>query len=260
MQIEKHKRSLITFVFIFLCLGAMFTVAAYSQSFKQEQSRYARVRTAIAEKESSLRELCASKKISYPPREIFIRIFKYEQALELWARNSVDSPFTFLKEYRICRFSGILGPKRRQGDGQVPEGFYRISGFNPNSNFYLSLKINYPNQSDQLLGARRNLGGDIFIHGNCVTIGCVPITDDYIKEVYLLAVVARSSGQTSIPVHIFPVRMNESGWNILRTDFEGKENLLDFWNTLQAGYDFFERHRFLPRVSVDENGRYIVEQ
>jgi murein L,D-transpeptidase YafK len=247
--------------FLFPCL-LLVTIpfVAYSQLFKREQTRFPRVKAAIEEKEFLLRELCTSKKLSYPPKEMLIRIFKYEQGLEVWVRYSVDSSFTLLKEYRICRLSGILGPKREQGDSQVPEGFYVVSGFNPNSNFHLSLKINYPNKSDRILGVRGNLGGDIFIHGNCVTVGCVPITDDWIKEVYLLAVEAHSAGQKSIPVHVFPVRMNEEGMNVLRKNFPADEPLLDFWNNLKTGYDYFEKYRLVPSITVDSGGKYVVEK
>lgn len=106
--------------------------------------------------------------------------------------------FRLIKDYQICSLSGELGPKRQQGDLQVPEGFYWIDRFNPASNFYLSLGINYPNQFDRILGKSGELGGDIFIHGGCVTIGCIPITDDKIKELYLIAVEAKSNGQDGV--------------------------------------------------------------
>src|SRR5690606_11025729 len=98
--------------------------------------------------------------------------------------------FTLVKTYPVCSSSGLPGPKRKKGDRQTPEGFYHIDRFNPQSAFHLSLGINYPNSSDKILG-HSDPGGDIFIHGSCVTIGCVPLTDDLIKEVYVLAVEAK---------------------------------------------------------------------
>jgi len=228
----------------------------HSQTFKHEQSRYPRVKSAIAEKDSLLKALCASKNIFYPPSKIFIRIFKHEQLLEVWAKDKSDNAFTLLKEYNICSSSGTIGPKRKQGDGQVPEGFYVIDAFNPNSSFHLSMRINYPNASDRILGKKGSLGNDICIHGNCVTIGCVPITDDKIKEVYLLAVEAKSAGQQQIPVYIFPARMSDDGMKML-TEFAAQDTaLLKFWKNVKEGYDFFEAHQTLPKISVKKDGAY----
>src|SRR5207244_1746866 len=132
--------------------------------------RYPRVKVAFAEKESSIKELFKQKGVAYPPKRIFIRAFKREQILELWAGEADGDKYQLLKEYRICAGSGVLGPKRKEGDRQVPEGFYSIDVFNPTSNYYLSMRVDYPNQSDRILGGKNRLGGDIFIHGNCVTI------------------------------------------------------------------------------------------
>jgi len=104
--------------------------------------------------------------------------------------------------------AGSLGPKRIEGDYQVPEGFYYISEFNPKSEFNLALKVNYPNQSDKLLSDSLRPGGGIYIHGSCITVGCIPITDGQIEELYLLAANAKSNGEDFIPVHIFPVRFD----------------------------------------------------
>jgi murein L,D-transpeptidase YafK len=105
---------------------------------------------------------------------------------------------------------GSLGPKRIQGDYQVPEGFYYVNEFNPNSNYHLALGLNYPNASDKILSDSVQPGGDIYIHGSCVTTGCIPIKDDQIEELYVLTTFARNLGQDFIPVHIFPVRFNNA--------------------------------------------------
>jgi murein L,D-transpeptidase YafK len=229
---------------------------ASNQSFMIQQRRYPRVRDAYAEKGPAMQELFKQKGLLYPPREIFIRIFKQERVLEVWVRQANNDRLNLLKEYPVCETSGQLGPKRQQGDGQIPEGFYFINGFNPVSNFHLSLRVNYPNESDRILGVRGNLGGDIFIHGDCVTIGCVPITDDGIKEVYLMAVEARSAGQTRIPVHIFPARLDEQGMWQLEKDFAGQPSLLGFWRTLKEGFDSFEKFRCVPSLRVEQDGKY----
>ena len=107
--------------------------------------------------------------------------------MDIYAKKREDATYKKLTTYRICARSGSLGPKRRQGDRQIPEGFYHINHFNPNSNYHLSLMINYPNASDRLKSKAARLGGNICIHGNCVTVGCLPMTDDKIKEIYIYA-------------------------------------------------------------------------
>jgi murein L,D-transpeptidase YafK len=153
-------------------------------SFRQQQERFPRVRAAEKAKDSNLRALFESKGLPYPPKGLLLRAFKKEAQLDLWAGNDDHTPLKLVKTYRICATSGQLGPKRRFGDEQVPEGFYELDCFNPQSNFYLSMHISYPNAADRILKTLPNPGGDIFLHGNCVTIGCIPITDDGIKEVY----------------------------------------------------------------------------
>lgn len=227
-----------------------------TEDFKSAQSKHPRVKVALAEKEASIKRLFEQKKIPWPPRRVFLRAFKRERVIELWVSRTASGAFELLKEYSFCASSGAFGPKRRQGDGQIPEGFYHIDRFNPASNFYLSLGLNYPNQSDRILGANGKLGGDIFIHGDCVTIGCIPITDDLIKELYIIAVEARSSGQREIPVHLFPTRMNDSGMKFLEKQTTDSA-LRAFWTNIKEGYDFFEQNHRLPVVTVDRRGRYV---
>ena len=165
-----------------------------------------------------------------------------------------------MKHYAVCRTSGNLGPKRREGDFQIPEGFYYIDRFNPRSNFYLSLGINYPNRSDQILGKRDEPGSDIFIHGGCVTVGCIPITDEYIKEVYWVAVQAKSNGHAKIPVHIFPTKLDARAIAQLKSVFPNDDTRINFWQNLQIGYNWFERSRRLPTISVNQQGMYQFEE
>jgi murein L,D-transpeptidase YafK len=149
-----------------------------------------------------------------------------------------------------------LGPKRRNGDRQVPEGFYHIDRFNPFSNFYLSLGINYPNPSDRKKSRAQRLGGDIFIHGSCVTIGCLPMTDDKIREIYLYAVHARNNGQTNIPVYIFPFRMTEGNFETYKQKYRQNQELIAFWTNLKTGFDKFERTKEALHISVNKDGNY----
>ncbi len=243
----------------FLCLFALAVWivprALGGETFRAEQHRYPRVRAARAAAQPRLDALFKEVRLHYPAREIFLRVFKLEEELELWARNDRSAPFSLVRKYPICASSGTVGPKRREGDLQVPEGFYHVSGFNPWSSYHLSLRLDYPNASDRILGEGPRLGGDIFIHGSCVTIGCVPLQDEPIEEVYLAAVDARDSGQARIPVHIFPCRL-DGNWLKLEREAWRRPGLMDFWRNLKEGYDAFEKTRHPPRVTVDRSGAY----
>ena len=185
--------------------------------------------------------------------ELFLRAFKHEQRLEVWLRPEGQGRFKLLKTYDFCTSSGQLGPKRREGDRQIPEGFYHIDRFNPRSRFFLSLGLNYPNEADRKLGHPQAPGSDIFIHGGCASIGCIPIRDRGIREVYLLAERARASGQTRIPVRLYPFDFDR----IDREDtYEKFPEHQAFWETLRPVYQHFERHRQLGPVEVDADGRY----
>ena len=235
-----------------------FQIAAPSLiSFREEQFRFPRVRTAAKEKDETLRRLFTQKDLSYPPRVILLRAFKKEAILELWTEESRGKPYSLVKTYPICASSGRIGPKRRFGDEQVPEGFYELDWFNPQSNFYLSLHVSYPNESDRILGERKNQGGDIFLHGNCVTIGCLPITDGGIKEVYWLAVLARTNGQKRLPIEIFPARMTDDELDDLARERLDEPEVMAFWVNLKGGFDYFEKNRRPPRVHVNSVGKYV---
>lgn len=225
-------------------------------SIRQQQLRFPRVRTASQEKDGVLRKMLEKKGLVYPPRTMLLRAFKKEGALELWVASSETGPYTLVKTYGICATSGVLGPKRRFGDEQVPEGFYDLDFFNPQSNFFLSLHINYPNAADRILGFRANLGGTIYLHGNCASIGCIPITDDGIKEVYWLAVLVRDGGTKYLPLQIFPGRMNEQRFRELAKTHMGQSELIAFWSNLKEGFDAFEKDHRLAAVQVSKDGRY----
>jgi len=199
-----------------------------------------------------------SLNIEYPAK-IFLRIFKYERKIEMWAYSAADTKYVFLKEYPFTSFSGNPGPKRREGDWQIPEGFYIVYDFNPVSNFHLSLKINYPNQSDRILGDSQKPGGEIRIHGSNVTIGCIPIGDEAIEELYVIALDSRDVG-FDINVHIFPYNFVDSlSANSVKSYAKSDSSLSAFWTNLREGYDYFEKLSRLPKITVDANGKYIFE-
>lgn len=236
---------------------------AYSQganSFRQKQLAFPRVQTAAREKTDVLRRMFQEKELPYPPRAILLRAFKKEAQLELWAQNSPSAPFVLVHTYGICVTSGVLGPKRKFGDMQVPEGFYELDWFNPQSNFLLSMHISYPNAADRILGSHTNPGGDIFLRGNCVTIGCIPITDDGIKEVYWLAVEVHSAGQRHIPIEIFPARLTDAGFQSLLREHPNQASLTAFWSNLLYGFAAFEKDHHALKVSVARDGKYVFAE
>jgi murein L,D-transpeptidase YafK len=237
-------------------LFILFVLMLPQNSFKETQLRNARVKTAYTEKEGTVKDYFSAKNLKYEKFKLFIRAFKKEQKLEVWIREMGKEGYTLLHTYDFCAVSGTLGPKRKEGDYQIPEGIYSINHFNPFSNFYLSLGIDYPNASDRILSDPKTPGGSIYIHGNCVTIGCIPLTDDKIKELYVLAVEARNSGQDKIPVHIFPTRFSATELNALKTTFPTKT--ISFWENLRLVYDDFERSKILKPVRVTRTGEYAI--
>jgi hypothetical protein len=148
-----------------------------------------------------------------------------------------------------------------QGDFQVPEGFYYINEFNPNSNYYLSLGLNYPNASDKILSDALKPGGEIYIHGSCVTVGCIPITDQQIDELYVLATVARDQGQDYIPVHIFPCRFDvPKSVEYLNNLTKEDPALRAFSEKLEQAFTYFQRTKRMPVVMITDDGGYHINE
>ena len=179
---------------------------------------------------------------------ILVRAYKKESELEVWKRGS-NGKYALLKTYPICRWSGQLGPKTREGDRQVPEGFYTVTPaqMNPNSNFYLSFDTGYPNAFDRSFG--RN-GGDIMVHGSCSSRGCFAMTDQNIAEIYAIAREALGAGQRGFQFQSYPFRMTAENLAKHRMD----QNIA-FWKNLKEGYDTFEVTKDELQVAVGR-GRY----
>lgn len=182
---------------------------------------------------------------------VFIRIFKMERELEVWLQADADTGFTLFKTYPICSYSGALGPKTRQGDGQAPEGFYQVgkSQLNPYSSYHLSFNLGYPNAYERAQGWTGNY---LMVHGDCVSIGCYAMTDRGIEEIYALVSAALDGGQAKVDVHAYPFRFVAT--NLATMDDHPQR---DFWSQLRLGYEGFERTGLPPRISV-ERGRYRV--
>jgi murein L,D-transpeptidase YafK len=199
--------------------------------------------------------------LAYPPKKIFVRVFKLERSVELWALEPESGQFKLFEEYRACALSGNVGPKRKQGDHQTPEGFYNLSEFNPQSQFHLSLRVDYPNRSDRAFCDQDHPGGDIFIHGACVSDGCVAIRDQPIERLYLIAADAKANGQKTLPVHIFPCRMDSSVCRGTLAFFSMKDqDLQKFWDSLKPGYEYFEKNRTVPAVKIGADGYYRIDE
>ncbi len=241
-----------------VCLLA--TLPATAGQFTDQQRRSARFKTAHAQQQGVVEGIFRGANAAWPPRVLF-RGFKREGRFEMWAAPARGSDWVRVDDLPICASSGTLGPKHREGDLQVPEGFYHLDRFNPWSQFHLSLGINYPNRVDR--AHRRQgqpLGGDIFIHGGCATVGCLPLEDRPMERVYLAAVAARDGGQRRIPVHLFPCRFDSPDCETaLRKASDAHPALLTRWADLRRGYRAFEATRRPPQVIASANGRYRIK-
>jgi murein L,D-transpeptidase YafK len=177
---------------------------------------------------------------------ILVRVFKMESVLEVWKQTRTGR-YELLKSYPICRWSGQLGPKRKQGDRQAPEGFYSVGArqMNPNSAYYLSFDTGFPNAYDRAQGAS---GSALMVHGSCSSAGCYAMTDQQISEIFALARDALAAGQRAFQFQAYPFRMTPK--NLAR--HRGDSNIA-FWRQLKEGYDFFEATRLEPRVSMSGN-------
>jgi murein L,D-transpeptidase YafK len=179
---------------------------------------------------------------------ILLRAYKAESELEVWKQDS-SGEYKLLKTFPMCRWSGQLGPKKTEGDRQVPEGFYAITPaqLNPNSAFYLSFNIGYPNTFDRQLGRS---GSHIMVHGVCSSRGCFSMTDEQIAEIYALTREAFGGGQKAVQMHSLPFRMTPHNLAKYRAD----ENM-PFWKNLKEGTDQFDVSKREVQVQAC-NGRY----
>lgn len=180
---------------------------------------------------------------------ILVRLFKEESKLEIW-KQLPSGKYALLKTYDICKWSGVLGPKIKEGDRQAPEGFYTVTPaqMNPKSSYYLSFNIGYPNTYDRAYG---RTGTHIMVHGACSSAGCYSMTDEDAGEIFALARDAFKGGQRQFQIQAYPFRLTPE--NLAR--HRGDPNM-DFWMNLKDGYDAFEVTRQAPTVEVCEK-RYV---
>jgi len=189
--------------------------------------------------------------------DLFIRIIKTtvdhdKGVLQMWKRGEGEA-FHLDRSFDICTWSGDLGPKLKEGDGQSPEGFYFIkpSSLNPNSSYHLSFNLGFPNAYDR---ARGFTGSFLMVHGDCVSIGCYAMTNDGIEDIYADAEAAFAGGQSFIRVHIFPFEMTKANLDAQR----GNRNYV-FWSNLKTGWDWFEHEKRPPNVTVIDKA-YVFDE
>jgi murein L,D-transpeptidase YafK len=221
---------------------------------------------ALAGCQASLEDLAPREHAPLPPRlvqvmkakgmtrqsPIMVRIFKEEGVLEVWKQKD-NGRYDLVTSYDICKWSGKLGPKFREGDRQAPEGFYTVNPWqmNPKSSYYLAFNIGYPNVYDRHHG---RTGSHLMVHGACSSAGCYSMTDEQMKEIYAFARDAFKGGQTAFQIQAFPFRMTPENMARYRDDPNYK-----FWEMLKEGYDHFELTKVPPKVDVCE-GRYVFNR
>jgi murein L,D-transpeptidase YafK len=228
-------------------LAVVFTMIATNGSCANNE-RLAEVRARV---EPGLRRDLAAAGLKWGA-PVLIRAFKESAELELWMAAGKGEPWRLWRTWPIARQSGALGPKQREGDLQVPEGFYQVSleGLNPLSRYHLSFNIGYPNERDRHL---ERTGSLIMIHGGALSIGCLAMTDPVIGEIYLLVEAALRGGQAEVPVHLFPFWMTKE-----RLEDAADSPWLEFWtDELLPVWNEFEKSRIPPRI-IQSEGRYLM--
>lgn len=183
---------------------------------------------------------------------MMLRILKEEGRLELWKADR-SNRFQLVRNYKICAWSGKLGPKTKEGDRQAPEGFYPLSkaNLNPNSSYYLAINTGFPNNYDR---ANQASGTHLMIHGACSSSGCYSMTDEQMVEIFAFARDAFDGGQKTIQLQAFPFRMTAENMARHRDNPH-----MAFWKMLKVGYDHFELTKRPPEVNVCEK-KYVFNQ
>ena len=225
-----------------------------AQSFLKQQQQFSRFK--VAEKENKLTTTSRLSKFGVYSSNlnVLLEVFKKEQKLNVYVSDG-KTPYQLYKTFDFCTFSGILGPKCQEGDGQIPEGIYQIRDFNPWSSFYLSMGINYPNKIDKKRATDLgypSAGSNIYIHGSCVSIGCVSISDQ-IKELYYLCVLAKNNNQNTIPVYMFPFDFSDPE----NSNYLSKKHP-QLWDDLNSIYQKWNADKLAPMVHFIKNGRYSL--
>ncbi|MCO5231529.1 MAG: L,D-transpeptidase family protein [Chitinophagales bacterium] len=227
-----------------------------SSNIDSLRKNFPRVEEAAIHTDSYLKQICNKKGLNLPLKNIFIQVFKDEKIMEVWGKN--EGEWQLIVSYPICFIPGHLGPKIKQGDQQVPEGWYKINSINPKSEFHLSMQINYPNEADLVRSKNeKDPGGDIFIHGNCVSVGCIPIEDIPMEEFFWLTVQSiYAYPDQAIQVLMLPFDLNnESKYKKMTKQYP---EYYSFWEELKSLQVYFEEFREIPNVTISPDGHYYI--
>ena len=189
---------------------------------------------------------------SGPAQPMVIRVYKQSSELEVW-KQTASGAYALLKTYPICKWSGELGPKVREGDYQSPEGFYDVTPalLNPKSSYYLAFNTGFPNKFDQAWG---RTGSYLMVHGDCKSVGCYAMTDEGIKEIYALARESFKGGNRSFQLQLLPFRMTDQNLALHSASPHAA-----FWRDLKVGTDLFDMLRQPPSWDVCER-RYVFNE
>lgn len=213
---------------------------------------YLRTQRAHENRLPVVKELFEAAGVPFPPAQIAMVAYKSENQLEVWASAEQGGRAEKIATYGICAASGDLGPKRYEGDMQVPEGYYVLSYGWAESNFHLEMRVSYPNMVDKVLGPKnRPLGGDIMIHGACASIGCLAMGDERAEELWVMM---KTMGDAKVKVFIYPGR----DMSALLADPRYAAHH-SFWRNLEEGRDLFLREHRIIGVKADWHGVYMYE-
>lgn len=229
----------------FLCLPALlaFADAETVPSTRRSDAAYAKAKPAL---ETAL----AAKGLELGS-PVYLRITKEPAELTAYVADA-DGKFQAFRSWPVCSVSGTLGPKLREGDGQAPEGFYRVkpAQMNPSSSYHLSFNLGYPNAFDRANG---RTGSYLMVHGSCVSIGCFAMTDPVIEDIWTLMQAAFENGQAGVDVHIFPFPMTEANLRARSADPN-----TEFWQSLAPAWRQFEETARVPRVKVSGKAYQVL--
>jgi len=228
----------------FLVFVLIFSYKNYAQVPTSKVSKM-----AVTRNKAQLKNELLEKKLVYG-NDVFIRIYKLSSELEIWIKNK--ETFSLIKTYKICYYSGELGPKTKVGDSQAPEGIYKVfpNQMNPFSSYHLSFNIGYPNSYDKANGYT---GSSIMVHGNCVSIGCFAMTNLIIEQIWTLMEAAFNQKQPFINVYIFPFKFENKALN----NYQENNNYL-FWKQLEPIDLAFNKSHKIPKVKV-QSKKYVLD-
>lgn len=230
---------------LFLCLPALFAFAGADEmpSSKRSDTAYARNAPELT------RDLMAAGFTLGDP--LYLRITKQPAELSAYIRRD-DGTYHHFRSWPVCAASGGLGPKKAEGDGKSPEGFYAVAPgqMNPASTYHLSFNLGYPNAHDRQNGYT---GSFLMVHGKCVSIGCYAMTDPAIEEIWTLMQAAFAKGQREVPVHIFPFEMTAANLQAHAGQADAA-----FWRSLAPAWNTFEQSGRVPDIGL-QSGHYVVD-